>query len=923
VSRFFSTLKRALVWRSLGFPWRYLPGIFAMYLLFAGLGFVRDAWHRHSSQGHTVATSPVKPTHGGSSSVLPIVICLAVLAIVIVVLLDRSHRKHQARHAAGNATEQRLGDLVSSRRHASTAGLAWVGAALVVACAVTTVPTGTATVRAFVATALAAIGWWRGWSVAAAGRGGRPRWLLSLIAAQEDTSTILVLAAWIAAFIAASVAAMKALPLGGLGAAVILLGAGMWRRDVGHHWSTAEMDWWSAVTTEAGAERVAVVTATRPQGSAISADAGAAVLRRLRKLAAEFDDAGAPQLVHEYEDRFSEEISAETAALAVEERDARYGARASLTLDTIASGVDQLAIRLSERLGPEWAVTSDAIQRLIAIDPAEPERLPASVGLAELLPDHGVEVADPDICALLPVGRNVRTEAVCLDLAATPHVIAAGETGSGKTILLTDVAVAGLALGYKLLVAEIVKGGLDFLPLRPWASGWGCASLDAALALVEATYGEVVRRRRVLHEHGAVKWQELSPETRIAENVAPMLLLVDELSSMLIAGAVPKGLAKTHPLVKEAEARLAATSTLQLYLGKLAREARFVGISLLLGIQRPDAAILGGGSTTGGEFRANLGARIQLAPPGNMPSREAIGMLFSGEVTATALGELARLNDGRSKGLAVVHSEGGGVEGVRIAYLPPRDVPALLDHLGVRRHTGPLLGAPAVGSDRQAAADAPIIVSSDSPPPPVWLTDDDGEDDDSHASVGPASVPLVKYRPDGSIRRVVRVGADRTARGRYQLVLGLSVGEADHACDLVGLVVPGYDDVTDPIERCMARIRFARSVRLDAQVRAAGPFVMTTPLTIEERRSLAGVDEPPERWESPMPLVLVDADHRDEHHRPAGNVLWLQSRGDREFLQALAATGLVDGFREQCETHNPHRADVPSMEVADEQVATR
>ena len=242
-------------------------------------------------------------------------------------------------------------------------------------------------------------------------------------------------------------------------------------------------------------------------------------------------------------------------------------------------------------------------------------------------------------------------------------------------------------------------------------------------------------------------------------------------------------------------------------------------------------------------------------------------MLFSGEATAQALAELARLNDGVSRGLAVVHSEGGAVRAVRVAFHDPTDVPNLLDRLGVPRHVGPRLGESAPPSP-----DAPPA-SPDLPPPSDDLTAPDAatvpaQPDTATVATAPGvphapSVPIVVRRADGSVRRVVAVApAPDAARygmaPKYRLVLGRAEAAAEHASDLVGLLIHDYDAIDDPVERAIARVRWAVQRREDAQARVAGPFAMSVGATLAERLTLKGNAPAPSEWTSAMPLVLVE-----------------------------------------------------------------
>lgn len=173
-------------------------------------------------------------------------------------------------------------------------------------------------------------------------------------------------------------------------------------------------------------------------------------------------------------------------------------------------------------------------------------------------------------------------------------------------------------------------------------------------------------------------------DVREREGVRPVSLIIDELASLLAEAAVPKGLPKDDPDVLEAQELNGHKAILSLYVGKIARELRFVGIHLLLAMQRPDAVFFGGG-----EGRSNLTSVLQLAKPGSPPSLDAIRMVFTGDSAQEAFETLRALDDGRSRGLGVVAGDGGGVDGVRVAYAPMRDLPGILAARGMHPRDDP------------------------------------------------------------------------------------------------------------------------------------------------------------------------------------------------------------------------------------------
>jgi hypothetical protein len=365
---------------------------------------------------------------------------------------------------------------------------------------------------------------------------------------------------------------------------------------------------------------------------------------------------------------------------------------------------------------PGWSVTDDHWGGTVTLTWGRRPELPALVPMAGLLPDQ----LAPEAWARLPLGVGPGGATVAIDLLAGPHSLVVGPTGSGKTVALLTLVAGALTRGHDLVVVDPTKAGLDFLSIRPWCAAWA-DTLGSARAVLQAVYAEVGRRKAVLQREGEVKWSDLSPAVRATERIGPLTVLVDEASSLFIPPdtKVVNALPKDDPEREALTAQAADKAMVKLLVGKLAREARFVGVHLQIGTQRPDAEILGG------ELRSNLTSVVQLTKPGAVPSSQALGMVFSAEQVPQAVEVLGVLDDGRSPGLAVVAAEGGTVQGLRVGYAPMREVAALLEERGVP-HAVPL---PVAAASAAPAAATPIpdhvVVPQEVELPEVQLDWDD------------------------------------------------------------------------------------------------------------------------------------------------------------------------------------------------------
>ena len=228
------------------------------------------------------------------------------------------------------------------------------------------------------------------------------------------------------------------------------------------------------------------------------------------------------------------------------------------------------------------------------------------------------ELRTPDGWSKFYIGDQLDDgSAVTFDVQSeSPHVLVAGETGSGKTEAMFVIAGQALQKGWEVAICDPKETGWAMWtrrrrPTNENGHDTGADKLrdgDARPGVIEhavEVYGirdvlvrckaEMQRRKKVNGAHKVVKWTELPDEVKEAENIKPLMVVVDEALSLF---DLKKG--ATDDIKAENEVRGEALSVLQ----TLIVEARALGIHVLLGIQRPDAAVLGGA------MRSNLGARI-------------------------------------------------------------------------------------------------------------------------------------------------------------------------------------------------------------------------------------------------------------------------------------------------------------------------
>jgi len=338
--------------------------------------------------------------------------------------------------------------------------------------------------------------------------------------------------------------------------------------------------------------------------------------------------------------------------------------------------LEEVAIAVVGREG--WYVEANAQTLRASIIPADPPTFPPTVGYP-FKPGDCKLVLSGDAWARVPLGTTLAKvgdesgHELVVDFSTTPHGLLSGTTGSGKGFALMALLSGALANGFEVAVADGVKGGVDFVDFQPFvrSSGWG-DDLNSACCVIALVYEEGVRRKHLIKSHNVQKWSQLPA----GENVRPIMLVVDELTSLLSPEAMPKGVSKDNPLVTEIALRNLIKATILNNIGKIARELRFAGISLVCATQVA--------STTTGiptELRANLGAKMLLGVNPTDNNRRLA--LNDPDAVPDVPKNIRTSTDGASRGVGVFEFEGQETGVSKTYFATPAQYAKWLESLGV------------------------------------------------------------------------------------------------------------------------------------------------------------------------------------------------------------------------------------------------
>jgi DNA segregation ATPase FtsK/SpoIIIE, S-DNA-T family len=191
--------------------------------------------------------------------------------------------------------------------------------------------------------------------------------------------------------------------------------------------------------------------------------------------------------------------------------------------------------------------------------------------------------------SLIPFATGVDGEPVEYNFRVDAHLLCAGASGGGKSVLLQSLAFGSLIRGYELYVADPTKGGADFKFAEPYAKAFTATPFEAA-AMMRGIYAEVVRRKNLNTAHEVGNYRDLPEDIRPKH----IIILLDEFTSLMGQDPVPA--ASDDPEMDAEREMIMATNRAKtevgVYAGKIAREARSAGVTLILATQKLSAKML-------------------------------------------------------------------------------------------------------------------------------------------------------------------------------------------------------------------------------------------------------------------------------------------------------------------------------------------
>ncbi|NKY05849.1 hypothetical protein HF998_02455, partial [Cellulomonas hominis] len=196
----------------------------------------------------------------------------------------------------------------------------------------------------------------------------------------------------------------------------------------------------------------------------------------------------------------------------------------------------------------------------------------------------------------------------CIKVAHAEHLyLTDGFIPTHNSVTLQDLIYGAIVSGWELYVADPSKGAADFKFADPYAKAIAVEVLTAG-AMMRTIYAEVVRRKNLNAQYGVGNYRDLPEEVRPRH----LMVVIDEFTSLLGADPVPPA-SDDAEMDTEREAILAsnrARTEIGVFTGKIGREARSAGVTVVLATQKLSAKVLD--SIPGGnDVKTNM-ARILL-----------------------------------------------------------------------------------------------------------------------------------------------------------------------------------------------------------------------------------------------------------------------------------------------------------------------
>jgi S-DNA-T family DNA segregation ATPase FtsK/SpoIIIE len=238
------------------------------------------------------------------------------------------------------------------------------------------------------------------------------------------------------------------------------------------------------------------------------------------------------------------------------------------------------------------------------------------------------------------LGKDASGEPLITDLAAMPHCLIAGTTGSGKSVCINTIIMSMMYLQRPDMVKLILVDPkvVEMAPFKDIPHlmcpiinetgratsvlDWACEKMDERYEfLAEAGVRNIKGYNSLTQEELIERFKPTTPEeeAKIPKKLPYIVIIIDELADLMMTSG------------KEVES----------FIVRLAQKARAVGIHLILATQRPQATVVTG------LIKSNMPSKIAFRVASKMDSRIVLDQ--NGAELLLGQGDMLFLPPGASK----------------------------------------------------------------------------------------------------------------------------------------------------------------------------------------------------------------------------------------------------------------------------------
>lgn len=256
---------------------------------------------------------------------------------------------------------------------------------------------------------------------------------------------------------------------------------------------------------------------------------------------------------------------------------------------------------LENNLALDLAATSIRMEAPIpgkrAVGIEVPNVKPAIVRLSSIFQSR--EWAESDSLLTFAIGKDIVGKPVIADLAKMPHLLVAGQTGSGKSVMINDILASLLYRNspstLKLILVDPKQVELTPYNDLPHLLTPVINEPEKTISALKWAVAEMERRLRTMAGVGKRNIDEYNA-LKDADNMPFIVIVIDELSDLMMMAA------------RDVEALVV----------RIAQKARAAGIHLILATQRPSVDVITG------LIKANVPGRIAFTTQSQVDSRTII-----------------------------------------------------------------------------------------------------------------------------------------------------------------------------------------------------------------------------------------------------------------------------------------------------------